>query len=101
MWAKSAMADAALPQTHGRKLGEGRCQLILHNSPVAKTMLGTADRLAPSLRQPPNNNTAAAPLPQFFLQDFLVDFGNEPDGPVLAHEVRYPGEHCLACACIA
>jgi selenium-binding protein 1 len=24
-------------------------------------------------------------------QDFLVDFGNEPEGPVLAHEVRYPG----------
>lgn len=21
--------------------------------------------------------------------DFLVDFGDEPDGPVLAHEVRY------------
>ena len=21
-----------------------------------------------------------------------MDFGNEPDGPVLAHEVRYPGE---------
>jgi outer membrane receptor for Fe3+-dicitrate len=25
-------------------------------------------------------------------QDFLVDFGAEPDGPVLAHETRYPGE---------
>ena len=24
-------------------------------------------------------------------QDFLVDFGDEPYGPVLAHEVRYPG----------
>jgi len=23
--------------------------------------------------------------------DFLVDFGKEPDGPVLAHEIRYPG----------
>jgi hypothetical protein len=21
--------------------------------------------------------------------DFLVDFGKEPDGPVLAHEIRY------------
>ena len=21
--------------------------------------------------------------------DFLVDFGDEPDGPVLAHEVKY------------
>jgi hypothetical protein len=21
--------------------------------------------------------------------DFLVDFGREPDGPVLAHEIRY------------
>ncbi|XP_053559843.1 methanethiol oxidase-like isoform X1 [Bombina bombina] len=26
--------------------------------------------------------------------DFLVDFGNEPDGPVLAHELRYPGGDC-------
>lgn len=26
--------------------------------------------------------------------DFLVDFGAEPDGPVLAHEVRYPGGDC-------
>ena len=25
---------------------------------------------------------------------FLVDFGAEPDGPVLAHEVRYPGGDC-------
>lgn len=24
-------------------------------------------------------------------ESFFVDFGNEPDGPVLAHEVRYPG----------
>mmetsp|Transcript_5074 Transcript_5074/g.14573 ORF Transcript_5074/g.14573 Transcript_5074/m.14573 type:complete len:475 (-) Transcript_5074:460-1884(-) len=24
-------------------------------------------------------------------EDFLVDFGKEPDGPVLAHEVRFPG----------
>lgn len=23
--------------------------------------------------------------------DFIVDFGKEPDGPVLAHEIRYPG----------
>ncbi len=23
--------------------------------------------------------------------EFLVDFGKEPDGPVLAHEIRYPG----------
>lgn len=22
---------------------------------------------------------------------FLVDFGKEPDGPALAHEIRYPG----------
>ena len=27
-------------------------------------------------------------------QDFFVDFGAEPDGPVLAHEVRYPGGDC-------
>ncbi|KAK9830616.1 hypothetical protein WJX81_005797 [Elliptochloris bilobata] len=26
--------------------------------------------------------------------DFYVDFGAEPDGPVLAHEVRYPGGDC-------
>jgi len=25
---------------------------------------------------------------------FMVDFGKEPDGPVLAHEVRYPGGDC-------
>uniref|UniRef100_A0A131YPQ2 Selenium-binding protein 1 n=1 Tax=Rhipicephalus appendiculatus TaxID=34631 RepID=A0A131YPQ2_RHIAP len=24
-------------------------------------------------------------------RDFLVDFGEEPDGPVLAHEMRFPG----------
>ncbi len=27
--------------------------------------------------------------------DFFVDFGGEPDGPVLAHEVRYPGDKPL------
>lgn len=27
-------------------------------------------------------------------KDFLVDFGQEPGGPVLAHEVRYPGGDC-------
>lgn len=26
--------------------------------------------------------------------DFLVDFGKEPSGPVLAHEIRYPGGDC-------
>ncbi|OQR67737.1 selenium-binding protein 1-like [Tropilaelaps mercedesae] len=26
--------------------------------------------------------------------DFLVDFGDEPEGPVLAHEMRYPGGDC-------
>lgn len=26
--------------------------------------------------------------------DFYVDFGAEPDGPALAHEVRYPGGDC-------
>nr|XP_022915697.1 selenium-binding protein 1 [Onthophagus taurus] len=26
--------------------------------------------------------------------DFLVDFGDTPDGPLLAHEVRYPGGDC-------
>ena len=28
--------------------------------------------------------------------DFLVDFGDEPDGPVLAHEMRYPGGDCTS-----
>uniref|UniRef100_A0A8C4RW80 Methanethiol oxidase n=1 Tax=Erpetoichthys calabaricus TaxID=27687 RepID=A0A8C4RW80_ERPCA len=27
-------------------------------------------------------------------ENFLVDFGKEPGGPVLAHEVRYPGGDC-------
>ncbi|KAG2499289.1 hypothetical protein HYH03_002867 [Edaphochlamys debaryana] len=26
--------------------------------------------------------------------DFIVDYGKEPDGPALAHEVRYPGGDC-------
>lgn len=26
--------------------------------------------------------------------DFVVDFGAEPGGPVLAHECRYPGGDC-------
>ena len=26
--------------------------------------------------------------------DFFVDFGDEPYGPVMAHEVRYPGGDC-------
>ncbi|KAL0822669.1 hypothetical protein ABMA28_004692 [Loxostege sticticalis] len=28
--------------------------------------------------------------------DFLVHFGNEPDGPVLPHEMRYPGGDCTS-----
>ena len=28
--------------------------------------------------------------------DFLVDYGDELDGPVLAHEVRYPGGDCTS-----
>ena len=28
--------------------------------------------------------------------DFLVDFGAEPDGQVLAHEIRYPGGDCTS-----
>ncbi|XP_073465266.1 methanethiol oxidase-like [Aquarana catesbeiana] len=27
-------------------------------------------------------------------ENFLVDFGKEPDGPVLAHECRYEGGDC-------
>lgn len=28
--------------------------------------------------------------------DFYVDFGAEPDGPCLAHEMRYPGGDCTS-----
>ncbi|KAK8490344.1 hypothetical protein V6N13_009016 [Hibiscus sabdariffa] len=28
--------------------------------------------------------------------DFFVDFGAEPDGPCLAHEIRYPGGDCTS-----
>ncbi|KAM8921541.1 methanethiol oxidase [Pelodytes ibericus] len=28
--------------------------------------------------------------------DFLVDFGKEPNGPALAHEIRYPGGDCTS-----
>ncbi len=27
---------------------------------------------------------------------FAVDFGEEPDGPSLAHEIRYPGGDCTS-----
>ena len=27
-------------------------------------------------------------------RDFSVDFGKEPHGPALAHEMRYPGGDC-------
>lgn len=29
-------------------------------------------------------------------RNFLVDFGKEPDGPSLAHEIRYPGGDCTS-----
>uniref|UniRef100_A0A672FM94 Methanethiol oxidase n=1 Tax=Salarias fasciatus TaxID=181472 RepID=A0A672FM94_SALFA len=29
-------------------------------------------------------------------ENFLVDFGKEPGGPVLAHELRYPGGDCTS-----
>jgi len=29
-------------------------------------------------------------------ENFLVDFGKEPEGPVLAHEIRYPGGDCTS-----
>lgn len=29
-------------------------------------------------------------------ESFLVDFGKEPDGPCLAHEIRYPGGDCTS-----
>lgn len=28
--------------------------------------------------------------------DFFIDFGQEPDGPALAHEIRYPGGDCTS-----
>lgn len=28
--------------------------------------------------------------------DFFVDFGAEPEGPSLAHEMRYPGGDCTS-----
>merc|ERR1711997_950200 len=29
-------------------------------------------------------------------ENFVVDFGEEPLGPVLAHEIRYPGGDCTS-----
>ena len=29
-------------------------------------------------------------------EKFLVDFGLEPNGPALAHEIRYPGGDCTS-----
>ncbi|KAK7791704.1 hypothetical protein R5R35_000279 [Gryllus longicercus] len=29
-------------------------------------------------------------------ENFLVDFGDEPEGPVAAHEIRYPGGDCTS-----
>ena len=29
-------------------------------------------------------------------ENFMVDFGAEPEGPVLAHEIRYPGGDCTS-----
>ena len=29
-------------------------------------------------------------------KEFYIDFGNEPDGPALAHEIRYPGGDCTS-----
>lgn len=29
-------------------------------------------------------------------KDFIVNFGKEPDGPILAHEMRYPGGDCTS-----
>lgn len=28
--------------------------------------------------------------------NFYIDFGMEPDGPSLAHEIRYPGGDCTS-----
>jgi selenium-binding protein 1 len=29
-------------------------------------------------------------------ENFLVDFGKEPDGPVRAHDMHYPGGDCTS-----
>lgn len=29
-------------------------------------------------------------------EDFLVDFSNEPYGPTVPHEMRYPGGDCTS-----
>ena len=29
-------------------------------------------------------------------ENFLVDFGKEPTGPVRAHEIRFPGGDCTS-----
>ena len=29
-------------------------------------------------------------------EEFAVNFGDEPDGPALAHEIRYPGGDCTS-----
>jgi len=29
-------------------------------------------------------------------KDFAIDFGDEPEGPAFAHEVRYPGGDCTS-----
>ena len=29
-------------------------------------------------------------------ETFLVDFGDDPEGPALAHEMRYPGGDCTS-----
>ena len=29
-------------------------------------------------------------------QDFLINFADEPEGPSLAHEMRYPGGDCTS-----
>lgn len=28
--------------------------------------------------------------------DFFIDFGAEPNGPMLPHEIRYPGGDCTS-----
>jgi len=29
-------------------------------------------------------------------RNFVVDYGKEPGGPMLAHEIRYPGGDCTS-----
>lgn len=66
----------------GLKLDQARA--ALHALSLQCTARSRISRPSPDT----HTHLRSFPLPP---QDFLVDFGDEPEGPVLAHEVRYPG----------